>query len=74
MDRWPAALPLVANADASKGVPELSRPLKMVHPARSSNSRAQWPKSSSKISQKWSIQHAWPVKDAMARAGVVIEA
>lgn len=32
----------------------------MVHPARSSNSRAQWPKSSSKISQKWSIQHAWP--------------
>lgn len=23
---------------------------------------------------KWSIQHAWPVRDAMARAGVVIEA
>ena len=31
----------------------------MAHPARSSDSRAQWTKTSSKINQKWSIQHAW---------------
>ena len=53
---------------------ELGRPLKMVHPARSSNRRAQQTKTRSKINPKWSIQHAWPVKDAMARTDVAIEA
>ena len=31
----------------------------MAHPTRSSDRRAQWTKTSSKINQKWSIQHAW---------------
>ena len=46
----------------------------MVHPARSSNRRAQRTKTGSKISPKWSIQHAWPVRDVMTRVGVMIEA
>ncbi len=53
---------------------EPAHPLKMVRSARSPNSRAQRTKTGSKISQKWSIQHAWPVRDAMARVGVMIEA
>lgn len=32
----------------------------MVHPTRSSNSCAGWTKTSSKISPRWSIRHAWP--------------
>ena len=46
----------------------------MVRSARSPNSRAQRTKTCSKISQKWSIQHAWPVRNAMTRVGVMIEA
>lgn len=58
---WTAGQPAVGcRHQRNQGEPGPDRSLKMVHPARSSNSRAQWLKSSSKISQKWSIQHAWP--------------
>lgn len=58
---WTAGRPAVGcGHQRNQGEPEPGRPLKMVHPTRSSNSCAGWTKTSSKISPRWSIRHAWP--------------
>lgn len=53
------ALPMVADADASRGARARPAPSKWSIQHVCQTRRAQRTKSSSKINPKWSIQHAW---------------